>query len=97
MCYDLAEKGYKSKIEIRLKGMRGLREVEFYDGIRVSIDTIPSGKHMYHTRHSESDWSTPISIAPEGRPIMVNFCGTIVTDVPFDIKEETDVKDVNWI
>jgi hypothetical protein len=30
----------------------------------------------------------PIAIAPEGRPVIVNFCGTIVSDYPIPVDDE---------
>jgi hypothetical protein len=86
-----------SKIDFRFRWKKEHHEVEFFDWIRVNPDTIPKGKHMYHTRHRDNDWSSPVTIAPEGKSILVNFCGTIVTDKKFDIKEETKIIDVGWL
>lgn len=77
------------KIEIRIRGQRGVREVEWADGIRIAPDSLPSGKHAYTTRHSDNDWCTPVAIAPECDMIRVNFCGTIISDEPIEIEEET--------
>ena len=94
---ELRNQCYKSIIDIRIKRQKEIHEVEFYDGVRIDPSTIPSGKHMYQTRHSDTDLSRPLTIAPEGVSIVVNFCGTIVSDTPLDVKEETKLMYVSWI
>ena len=94
---ELRGMSYKDILDIRLKRQKESHEVEYFDGIRLDPDTIPSGKHMYHTRHSDTDMTEPRTIAPEGMSIMVNFCGTIVSDTPLDVKEETKLMYVSWV
>lgn len=94
---ELRNQCYKSIIDIRIKRQKECHEVEFFDGIRIDPSTIPSGKHMYHTRHADNDCCQPKTIAPEGIPIVVNFCGTIVSDTPLDVKEETKLMYVSWL
>lgn len=89
---------YCDKLEIHVVGENKNREVQFFDGMRLDPNSIPEGKHMYHTRHNdENDWSTPVSVQKEGAGIMVNFCGTIVTEEPINITEETEIDFVSWI
>ena len=85
------------KLEIRLKRQRDFHVVEYFDGVRINPESLPTGKHMYHTRHSDTDISQPVTIAPEGQVIVVNFCGTIVTDIPLNVKEETKLMYVSWL
>ena len=60
---------------------------QFVD-LRVSDDTIPEGKYMYHTRHSDNGaWSTPVTIEPH---VLVNFCGTIITDEKLEFANPKD-------
>lgn len=75
-------------VYIRLKHERKFYRCEYYDGMRILYDSIPEGKHRYETRHSDSDVTYPIGIAPEGRPVIVNFCGTIVSDYPIPVDDE---------
>lgn len=82
---------YSEEICMRLKYKRRKLLVRNFDGIRIDKDTIPLGLHSYQTRHSDTDITLPISIVPEGQLVMVNFCGTIVTDEPLDVSEETKI------
>jgi len=75
-------------VYIRLKHERNFYRCDYYDGMRISHDSIPEGKHRYETRHSDNDVTYPIAIAPEGRPVIVNFCGTIVSDYPIPVDDE---------
>ena len=77
-----------SYVYIRLRYERRYYHCEYYDGRRIMFDSIPQGKHRYETRHSDYDICNPVAIAPEGRPVIVNFCGTIVSDMPIPINEE---------
>lgn len=92
---DLKNQNYVDNLEICLN--EEYYEVEFFDGVRLDPESIPEGKHTYHTRHADDDMSQPVTIAPEGEMILINFCGTIVVDKKFDIKEETEIQDVNWL
>ena len=87
----------KERIEIRLKRQKDFIKVEYFDGIRICPDNLPKGKHMYQTRHSDTDISIPVSIAPEGTYITVNFCGTIVSDEPLVVNEETKLMYVSYL
>ena len=97
MLYNYNDELYHSdKLEITVRGKT--MEVDFFDGMRIDPDSIPQGKHMYHTRHGDNnDWATPVMIQVEGRGVMVNFCGTVVSDEPIGIDEETFIDDVNWL
>ncbi len=81
-------------VYIRLKYERKYYRCEYYEGMRILFDSIPQGKHRYETRHSDTDICIPVSIKPEGMPVIVNFCGTIVSDIPIAISEETKVMEV---
>lgn len=85
------------KLEIRLKYQKEFHLVKYFDGVRVNPKTLSEGEHLYHTRHSDDDISQPVTIAPEGVPIIVNFCVSIVSDVPLDVKEETKLMFVSWL
>lgn len=87
----------KCMLEIRLRRQKDFCKVEYFDGIRLNPDTLPDGKHMYHTRHSEDDISQPVAIAKEGTSVIVNYCGTIVTDKPLKVEEETRLMFVSWL
>ena len=80
-----------------MKRQKDIHKVEYFDGIRIDPQSLPKGKHMYHTRHSDNDISQPVTIAPEGTAVIVNFCGTIVTDQPLEVGEETKLMFVSWI
>lgn len=68
---------------------------EFFDGMRIDPDTIPSEKTWYQTRHDDDgNWSDPVTIV-RGR-ILVNFCGTLVSDADIDLKDETEIVNVNY-
>lgn len=68
---------------------------EFFDGMRIDPETIPSGKHWYQTRHDDNgNWTDPVTIL-RGR-IIVNFCGTLISDADLDLSTETDIIGVNY-
>lgn len=87
----------KNSLNIRLKGQKQKRQVEYFDGIRINPESIPEDSHMYHTRHSDRDITQPVTILPEHQTVVVNFCGTVVTDRPLDISEETKLMYVSWV
>ena len=59
-------------------------EGEFID-LRIDPETIPEGKYWYHCRHDDDgDWCTPVTIEPK---VIVNFCGTLITDEPIKFPE----------
>ena len=85
-------------LEIRLKYQRKVHTVEYFDGIRIQDETVPEGKYANQTRHSDTDWSQPVTIAPLGKKILVNFCGTIVSDQPLNVRGDEDrLTYVSWI
>ena len=86
----LKDSGFIEKIEVRIRGNKGVKEVEWCEGVRIAPDTLPAGKHSYETRHGDNgDWCTPVSIMPAGCVIKVNYCGTIISDEDLSIEEET--------
>lgn len=87
----------KCQLIIRLKRRKEFLTVDYHDGVRVDPATLKPGQHLYHTRHSDTDLAQPRTILPEGRAVIVNFCGSIVTDKPLDITEETKLMYVSWI
>lgn len=87
----------KCHLEIRIKRQKDFHTVEYFDGIRVNPDSVPDDKYMYHTRHSDTDITQPVAIAPKGTTIIVNFCGTIISDKPLQVSEETKLMYVSWI
>lgn len=94
MNYDYLEtRKYERQpyVYIRLKHERKYYRCEYYDGMRILLDSIPAGKHRYETRHLDFDMCHPVAIAPEGRPVIVNFCGTIVSDFAIPVDEEKRV------
>jgi len=96
MFYDY-EPSKACKLEIRLKRQKEVRTIQFFDGMRLNKDTIPDGLHAYHTRHSDTDCTQPVTIAPEGVGILVNFCGTIVSEEKIEVSEETKLMYVSWL
>ena len=97
--YDkMKNQGYEDDLEIIIENDDKVYNVEFFDGVRLDPKTIPSGKHLYHTRHDDyGNWSEPVTIAQEGCQIMVNFCGSIVSDEPFNLTDETDLTYVSFV
>ena len=85
------------KLEIRLKRQKKTYMVQFFDGMRIDPKTVPECLHVYHTRHSDTDCSQPVTIAPEGVGILVNFCGTIVSEEKIEVSEETKLMYVSWL
>ena len=86
-----------NSIIIRMKRRKEYLEVDYYDGIRVDSAELKPGQHLYHTRHSDIDVTQPVSIVPEGQVVVVNFCGSIVTDKPLKVDTETKIMYVSWI
>lgn len=95
---EMLAEDYGCKLEIRIKRQKEYHEVEYFDGVRIDPKSLPEGKHLYHTRHSDTDISQPVTIAREGNVIVVNFCGSIVTDKPLEVKgDEVKLMSVGWI
>lgn len=88
---------YVDVIEIRLKRQKNYVKVIYLDGIRLNKDDVPEGMYLYQTRHSDTDISKPVTIKPVGETVIVNFCGTIISSVDLNVKEETKIMDVNYI
>ena len=94
MNYEYAEaKSFASQpyVYIRLKYERKYYMCEYYDGMRILLDSLPEGKHRYETRHSDNDIAIPIAIAPKSKLITVNFCGTIVSGIPISVSVEKQI------
>jgi len=69
---------------------------EFFDGMRINLNSIPNGKVWYQTRHNDDgDMATPITIV-ERQGIAVNFCGTLISDKDLKLESETDIKDIDY-
>ena len=81
-------------VYIRLKYERKYYRCEYYDGIRILDTSIPEGKHRYETRHSDNDIAIPVAIAPKSKLVIVNFCGTIVSDTPVSVSEEKHIMEI---
>lgn len=96
MYYENYAKAESETIEIQIQGIEGYHKVEWFDGIRIDPSTLPSGKHLHQTRHSDDDWGSPQTIARECDDIRVNFCGSIVTEETFDLKDETEITDIDY-
>lgn len=95
---EIKKSGYQDTLEIRLKYQRKFHVVEYFDGVRINPETLPEGKHLYHTRHSDTDISRPLTIRKEGTPVIVNFCGSIVTDEAINVYEdEVKLTYVSWL
>lgn len=93
---ELKEKNYEDVLEIRVKYQRQTNEVEYFDGARINPESVPEGKHLYWTRHSDNgDMAHPVTISP--KPIIVNFCGCIVSDKPLNVADEVKLTYVSWI
>ena len=59
---------------------------EFID-LRIDPATIPKDKYVYHCRHDDDgDWCTPVTIE---KRVIVNFCGTLITETEINFNEET--------
>lgn len=61
-------------------------EGEFID-VRIDPKTVPEGKFLYHTRHSDGDWGKPITIESK---VAVNFCGSLITEKEIDFPNKDD-------
>lgn len=62
--------------------------------LRIDPATIPQGKYMYHCRHDDNgDWCTPVTIE---KRVLVNFCGTLITEAEIDFKGETCIPIENY-
>lgn len=87
---------FKEDVTIRINRRKDTIKAEGYNGIYFE-DELPTGKHQYYCRHSESDWDKIISIKKE-RGLTVNFWGTIVTDEPINFGKVDEVKArvVDW-
>jgi hypothetical protein len=95
---DLKGTSYEDTLEVRVKYQRKTYKVEYYDGIRIEDSSIPEGKYAYQTRHSDTDWAQPVTIKSLGNVVVVNFCGTIVSDEPLPVKaDEVKLTYVSWI
>ena len=69
---------------------------EFFDGMRINLNSIPKGKIWYQTRHNDDgDMATPVTIV-ERQGITVNFCGTLISDADLNLEKETEIEDVNY-
>ena len=100
MIYDYHEaqnREVQREVHIRLKYERRYYCCEYYDGMRFLDDTLPEGKHLYETRHPDDDITYPAAIAPEGTPVVVNFCGTIICDIPIAINVEKKVMEILYV
>ena len=94
---DLLEASDIEKIKVRVRGIKGIQEVEFVSATRLDKNTLPKGYHAYETRHADNDWATPISIAKEGDKVLVNYCGTIITKKKLSINQETTLTFLGYI
>ena len=97
MIYEYKEarsQEFLPNVYIRLKYDRKYYRCEYYDGMRILSDSIPEGKHRYETRHPDDDLTLPIAIAPEDKLVIVNFCGTIVSDIPIPVSSEKRVMEI---
>jgi len=69
---------------------------EFFDGMRINLNSIPKGKIWYQTRHNDDgDMATPVTIV-EKQGISVNFCGTLISDMDLKLESETEIEDVSY-
>lgn len=69
---------------------------EFFDGMRINLNTIPKGKVWYQTRHNDDgDMATPVTIV-ERQGITVNFCGTLISETDLRLEQETDIEDADY-
>ncbi|MCQ2151371.1 MAG: hypothetical protein MJY46_05875 [Bacteroidales bacterium] len=69
---------------------------EFFDGMRINLNSIPKGKIWYQTRHNDDgDMATPVTIV-ERQGITVNFCGTLISDMDLNLEKETEIEDVDY-
>lgn len=97
MNYDYIEEKQKRGVTIvyiRLKYERKYYRCEYFDGMRITFNSIPTGKHRYETRHSDCDISYPVTIALEEKFVVVNFCGTIISDIPIKINQEKRIMEI---
>ena len=96
---ELKQDGYQENIEIRLKNQKKIYSVEYFDGVRIDRESLPEGKHLYHTRHADNgNMADPVTIRKEGMPVVVNFCGSIVSDEPINVyDDEVKLMYVNYV
>lgn len=59
--------------------------VEAHESVRLSEQEHTPGLYYYQCRHSEDDWSVPLTI--ERNAVWVNFWGTIASTKPLPFNE----------
>lgn len=84
--YADASRDNYDTIEFRLHRSKEVIQGEWFDGERIDPATIPEGKYLYETRHSDKcdNLSMPASI--KNTSVIVNFCGSVVTTKPITYK-----------
>lgn len=60
--------------------------VEAHESVRLGEQEHTPGLHYYQCRHSEDDWSVPLTI--EKNAVWVNFWGTIASTKPIPLNED---------
>lgn len=72
-------------------------ECEFSD-MRIDRGSIPEGKYLYEVAGDDESGMEPVRIKPG---ILVNFFGTLVSDVPLPLGQDgvlwTDDSDYVWL
>lgn len=83
-------------ISFRLRWQKEEIKGEWFDGVHLDPCTIPDGKYLYETRHSDlcDNLSMPASI--KCTQIRVNFCGSVVTDKPITLKGKELTYEDEW-
>lgn len=88
--------GLKNYEEIKTKmwDFEGINEEtgEKYKGKfideRIDPKTVPQNKFLYHCRHDDNgDFVAPVTIEPK---VLVNFCGSLVTEKEIIFSNNTD-------
>ncbi|MFQ5480402.1 MAG: LPD28 domain-containing protein [Thermodesulfobacteriota bacterium] len=60
--------------------------IEVYEDRRIPVQEQKPDLFYYQCRHSEDDWSTPVTI--ERNIVWVDFWGTVVTREPMNFNED---------
>ena len=68
-------------------------EGEFID-LRITVDTLPTGKQWYQIRHCDDDGSEHASL--KRGCVVVNFFGTFICDPIDEMKDGDELEITEW-
>lgn len=102
---DIKEDFGGEDMTIQLTNSEEELEGVYFDGDRLEEmkkyckEDIAKGKlYVYQCRASDYDpMGAPVTVAPLGKPIIVNFAGSFVTDKKIaELDDETDIEDYSY-